>query len=254
VDRSILSTRSRLRDQPPARSRFSRRRGFTGPALTCTSPRDEVYGSLEPPLEPPRIPLNPSSPYSAPKWLDLLARSYFLTYGLPVIVTRASNTRAVPISGKADSAHDSNVLEGQPLLCTGTASRSGAGSTWMTTAAVFAPCSTRPEGQIYNIGGNCRSQSRSGEEDSARRGRPESLIAYVTDRPGHDRRYALSSERSSGKTGWRAKSPSKRVLPTPWSGTARMRVGCARARPESIRLLRRNYTRRDTELRDARGR
>ena len=79
---------------------------------------DEVYGSLEPPLEADEnFPLNPSSPYSASKaGADLLARSYFLTYKLPVVITRASNNYGpYHFPEKLIPLMISNALEDRPL-------------------------------------------------------------------------------------------------------------------------------------------
>ncbi len=79
---------------------------------------------------------------------------------------------------------------------------------WTTTAAAFWPCCEKGrEGEIYNIGGN-RSLPNLDvvHQVLALTGKPESLIRYVTDRPGHDRRYALSSEKLMRETGLDARS------------------------------------------------
>ncbi|HYW41320.1 MAG TPA: dTDP-glucose 4,6-dehydratase [Bryobacteraceae bacterium] len=169
---------------------------------------DEVYGSLAAPLEATEdFPLNPSSPYSASKaGSDLLARSYFVTFRLPVVITRASNNygpyhfpekliplmitnafedRALPVYGDGMQIRDWLYVEDH---CRG----------------ILAVLNQGREGEIYNIGGN-RSLPNLEVVHKVLQitGKPESLIRYVTDRPGHDRRYALSSEKLMRETSWR---------------------------------------------------
>jgi dTDP-glucose 4,6-dehydratase len=168
---------------------------------------DEVYGSLELPLEADEnFPLNPSSPYSAAKaGSDLLARSYFTTYRLPVIVTRASNNYGpYQFPEKLIPLMISNALENKslPIYGDGLQVRD-----WLYVEdhcrAIRAVLEKGTEGGIYNIGGNrslpnlevVRQILRATE-------RPESLMRRVEDRPGHDRRYALSSAKLMRETGW----------------------------------------------------
>jgi len=168
---------------------------------------DEVYGSLAAPLEADEeFPLNASSPYSASKAAsDLLVRSYFVTFKLPVVITRASNNygpyqfpekliplmitnafedRALPVYGDGQQVRDWLYVEDH---CRG----------------ILAVLQKGREGEIYNIGGN-RSLPNLDVVHQVLKltGKPESLITYVTDRPGHDRRYALSSEKLMRETGW----------------------------------------------------
>jgi dTDP-glucose 4,6-dehydratase len=168
---------------------------------------DEVYGSLEAPLEAgENFPLNPSSPYSAAKaGSDLLALGYFKTYKMPVIVTRASNNygpyqfpekliplmitnafadKALPVYGDGMQVRDWLYVEDH-------------------CRALLSILEKGRDGEIYNIGGN-RSLPNKEVIDRilAITGKPASLIEYVTDRPGHDRRYALSSEKLMNETGW----------------------------------------------------
>jgi dTDP-glucose 4,6-dehydratase len=169
---------------------------------------DEVYGSLEPPLEATEeFLLNPSSPYSASKaGSDLLARSYFVTYKLPVVITRASNNYGpYQFPEKLIPLMIANALEGRPLPVYGDGMQV---RDWLYVddhcRGILAVLRQGREGQIYNIGGN---RSLPNLEVVRRvlaaAGKPESLIQYVTDRPGHDRRYALSSEKLMRETGWR---------------------------------------------------
>ena len=169
---------------------------------------DEVYGSLAAPLEAgEEFPLRPSSPYSATKaGADLLALSYFATYKLPVVVTRASNNygpyqfpeKLVPLT-------ISNALEGRPLPVYGDGLQV---RDWLYVddhcRAVAALLESGRDGEIYNIGGN-RSLANLDvvRQILSATGVSEELIEYVTDRPGHARRYALSSQKTLAATGWR---------------------------------------------------
>jgi len=168
---------------------------------------DEVYGSLEAPLEADEtFPLNPSSPYSASKaGSDLLARSYFTTYRVPVVITRASNNYGpYQFPEKLLPLMISNALEGRPLPVYGDGQQV---RDWLYVEdhcrAIRAVLDKGREGEIYNIGG---SRSLPNLEVVhkivAATGAPESLIRYVEDRPGHDRRYALSSAKILRETGW----------------------------------------------------
>jgi len=168
---------------------------------------DEVYGSLEAPLEADeKFPLRPSSPYSAAKaGSDLLALAYHTTYKLPVIVTRASNNYGpYQFPEKLIPLMISNALEDKPLPVYGDGMQV---RDWLYVEdhcrAIQAILEKGRDGEIYNIGGN-RSLPNKDVVDRilASTGKPSSLITYVTDRPGHDRRYALSSEKLTRETGW----------------------------------------------------
>ena len=168
---------------------------------------DEVYGSLEAPLEATEeFPLNPSSPYSASKaGSDLLVRSYFVTFKLPVVITRASNNYGPHhFPEKLIPLMITNAFDGRPLPVYGDGQQV---RDWLYVddhcRGILAVLRKGREGEIYNIGGN-RSLPNLDvvRKVLALTGQPESLIQYVTDRPGHDRRYALSSEKLMRETGW----------------------------------------------------
>ena len=168
---------------------------------------DEVYGSLAPPLEADEdFPLYPSSPYSASKaGSDLLARSYFVTYGQPVVVTRASNNYGpYHFPEKLIPLMISNALEARPLPVYGDGMQV---RDWLYVddhcRGIRAVLEKGRDGEIYNIGGNCSLPNIAVvKKILAATGMPESLIKTVEDRPGHDRRYALSSAKLMRETGW----------------------------------------------------
>lgn len=168
---------------------------------------DEVYGSIEPPFEADECyPLSASSPYSASKaGSDLLALSYYKTYKLPVTVTRASNNYGpYQFPEKLIPLMISNALEDKPLPVYGDGMQI---RDWLYVddhcRAILSVLDKGQAGEVYNIGGNRSLPNKTvvGMILHAT-GKPDSLIRYVTDRPGHDRRYALSSEKLFKKTGW----------------------------------------------------
>lgn len=173
---------------------------------------DEVYGSIESPHEADEnYPLRASSPYSASKaGSDLLALSYFITYKLPVTVTRASNNYGpYQFPEKLIPLMISNAIEDKPLPIYGDGMQI---RDWLYVndhcRAILAAIEKGRPGEIYNIGGSRALPN----VDVVRTilsalDKPESLMQTVKDRPGHDRRYALSSEKLMRETGWRAEMP-----------------------------------------------
>lgn len=168
---------------------------------------DEVYGSLEAPLEADEsYPLKASSPYSAAKaGSDLLVLSYFTTYKMPVVVTRASNNYGpYHFPEKLIPLMISNAFEDKPLPVYGDGMQI---RDWLYVEdhcrGIRAALDKGRVGEIYNIGGN-RSLPNIEvvKKILAGTGKPESLIQYVNDRPGHDRRYALTSAKLMRETGW----------------------------------------------------
>ena len=212
VDRSILS---------PAPVFETNLRGtFTllEAARTLAVPRflhvstDEVYGSIAPPHDADEnYPLRPSSPYSASKaGSDLLALSYFVTYKMPVMVTRASNNYGpYQFPEKLIPLMISNAIEDRPLPIYGDGMQV---RDWLYVddhcRAILAVIERGREGEIYNIGGSrALPNVEVVERILQAAGKPRSLMYTVTDRPGHDRRYALSSEKLMRETGWKAEMP-----------------------------------------------
>ncbi len=223
---------------------------------------DEVYGSLAPPLEAVEdSPLNPSSPYSASKaGADLLARSYFLTYKLPVVLTRASNNYGpYHFPEKLIPLMISNALEGRPLPVYGDGLQV---RDWLFVEdhcrAIQAVLERGRDGEIYNIGGNCSLTNLEVVHRILRAaGKPDSLIQYVPDRPGHDRRYALSSSKIMRETGWSPRVDFEGGLARTVDWYRGNAVWMARVRSgEYLTYYARNYENRRDELRtvlNARG-
>lgn len=168
---------------------------------------DEVYGSIDPPHEADeKYPLRASSPYSASKaGSDLLALSYWITYKLNVSVTRASNNYGpYQFPEKLIPLMISNALEDKALPIYGDGQQV---RDWLFVEdhcrAIRAVLEQGAPGEIYNIGGNCSLPNL----EVVRRilkatGKPESLMTRVADRPGHDRRYALTNAKLTNATGW----------------------------------------------------
>ena len=207
VDRSILSPEPVI--QTNFRGTFvmlEAARRYAVPRFVHVS-TDEVYGSLAAPLEATEdFPLNPSSPYSASKaGADLLARSYFVTYKMPVLITRASNNYGpYQFPEKLIPLMIANAFEDRKLPVYGDGQQV---RDWLYVddhcRGIKAVLEKGREGEIYNIGGN-RSLPNLDVVHKVLKltDKPESLIEYVKDRPGHDRRYALSSEKLMHETGW----------------------------------------------------
>lgn len=168
---------------------------------------DEVYGSIDSPHEADETyPLRASSPYSASKaGSDLLALSYFTTYKLNVSVTRASNNYGpYQFPEKLIPLMISNALEDKPLPVYGDGQQI---RDWLYVEdhcrAVRAVLEKGEGGEVYNIGGNCSLPNLEVVYRILKAtGKPESLITRVADRPGHDRRYALTNAKLTAKTGW----------------------------------------------------
>src|SRR6202453_4059418 len=215
---------------------------------------DEVYGSLEAPLEADeQFPLQPSSPYSAGKaGSDLLALSYHTTYKLPVIVTRASNNYGpCQFPEKLIPLMITHAFDNKPLPVYGDGMQI---RDWLYVEdhcrAILTLLAKGRDGEVYNIGGNRSLPNKTVvEQILAITGKPSSLIEYVTDRPGHDRRYALSSEKLMHETGWQPKMDFERGL--------QATVQWDRANPEWIAHVRsgeyqkyhdKNYANRNQEL------
>ena len=173
---------------------------------------DEVYGSIDAPHDADEnYPLRASSPYSASKaGSDLLALSYHVTYKMAVTVTRASNNYGpYQFPEKLIPLMISNAIEDQSLPIYGDGMQI---RDWLYVddhcRAISAVLAKGRAGEVYNIGGSrALPNLEVVKQILTALGKPESLMKTVTDRPGHDRRYALSSEKLMRETGWRAEKP-----------------------------------------------
>jgi len=169
---------------------------------------DEVYGSIEKGSFKETDPLNPSSPYSASKSsADLLVNSYYITYGLPVVITRSSNNfgpyqypeKLIPLF-IIKAIHN----EFLPLYGDGLNVRD-----WLyvedNCKAIDLIRNKGRTGDIYNIGAdNEHSNLEITNIILEQLEKPKSLIKYVRDRLGHDRRYSIDTTKIK-KLGWKAK-------------------------------------------------
>lgn len=156
---------------------------------------DEVYGSVESGSFTESSPLAPNSPYSSSKaGGDLLVRSYHVTYGLPVLITRSSNNFGpYQYPEKLIPLFITNAMVDIPLPVYGDGLNV---RDWLfvtdNCAGIDLVLRKGEPGQVYNIGGGSeRTNIEITKEILRLLGKPESLITYVSDRPGHDRRYSL---------------------------------------------------------------
>jgi dTDP-glucose 4,6-dehydratase len=160
---------------------------------------DEVYGSLDEGFATESYPLEPSSPYSASKaGADLLVQSYGVTFDYPAIITRCTNNYGpYHYPEKLIPLFVTNLFEGKkvPVYGDGLNERD-----WIYVedhcAAIHLLTQKGTLGEVYNIGANAQTTNLELTQmliDLT--GRDESFIEYVTDRPGHDRRYAVDSSK-----------------------------------------------------------
>jgi dTDP-glucose 4,6-dehydratase len=179
---------------------------------------DEVYGSLGPDgLFTEETPYDPSSPYSASKAAsDHLAKAWRRTYGLPVVVSNCSNNYGpYHFPEKLIPLVILNALEGKPLPVYGDGSNI---RDWLYVEdhvrALHLICTKGRAGETYNVGGrNERTNLQVVEavcdlvdEFAGAGAQPRrKLITFVTDRPGHDHRYAIDATRLETELGWRAR-------------------------------------------------
>ena len=171
---------------------------------------DEVYGDL--PLDRPDLfftedtPIHASSPYSASKaGADLLVLAYARTFGLPVSITRCSNNYGpYQFPEKLIPLMISRAVADQPLPVYGTGENV---RDWLYVddhcAAIDLVMRKGRVGEVYNVGGhNERTNLEVVKTILRELGKPESLITYVKDRPGHDRRYAINPDKIHTELGW----------------------------------------------------
>ena len=170
---------------------------------------DEVYGSLGPD-DPPfteKSPLEPNSPYSASKAsADLLCRSYRETFGMPVLITRCSNNYGpYQYPEKLIPSFIRHAMDGEPVPLYGDGMNV---RDWLHVEdhcrAVALVMDGGEPGGVYNVGGNNEHTNLEITKLILEAlDKPETLISYVTDRLGHDRRYAIDSTHLQDSLGWK---------------------------------------------------
>jgi dTDP-glucose 4,6-dehydratase len=169
---------------------------------------DEVYGSLGPTgYFTEETPLAPNSPYAASKAAaDLLVRSYAHTFGLPALITRCSNNYGpYQFPEKLLPLFITNLLHDEPVPVYGDGLNV---RDWIHVrdhcAALERVWRLGQVGEIYNIGGRCeRTNLELTHQLLQIMDKPQTLLRYVKDRPGHDRRYAIDCSKIERALGWR---------------------------------------------------
>jgi dTDP-glucose 4,6-dehydratase len=171
---------------------------------------DEVYGTLgEGGLFTEGTPLAPNSPYSASKAsADMMVRAYYETYGMPVSITRCSNNYGpYQFPEKLIPLMINNCLNNYPLPVYGDGMQV---RDWLHVEdhcrAIDVVLHKGKIGEVYNIGGNNEKANIEIVKLIIKSlGKEESLIQYVADRPGHDRRYAIDNSKITKELGWAPK-------------------------------------------------
>ena len=206
VDRSILEPGGFVRTDVIGTSVLLEAARAAGIRRFLQVSTDEVYGDVPIGRSVESDPLAPRSPYAASKaGGDLLALSYFTTYCLPVLVTRGSNTFGPnQYPEKFIPLFVTNALEDQPLPLYGDGLQQ---RDWLSVEdhceGIELVLRQGTPGEVYNIGGGQERRNQDvAEAILALLDKPRSLIRHVTDRPGHDRRYALNCDKIA-KLGWK---------------------------------------------------
>lgn len=169
---------------------------------------DEVYGDIRPgAFADENSPIEPSSPYSASKASsDLLVRSYVRTYGFPGLITRSSNNYGpYQFPEKFLPLMITNALDDKPLPIYGDGKQQ---RDWLhvedNCRGILVVLERGRIGEVYNIGGLDVVENLTMAKRLLRAmGKPETLLSYVQDRPGHDRRYALKCDKMERDFGWK---------------------------------------------------
>jgi len=169
---------------------------------------DEVYGSISvPQFADEKSVLNPSSPYAAAKAsADLLCLSYVKTYNLPVVITRTCNNFGpYQFPEKIIPFFITKALNNEPLPLYGDGLNI---RDWLYVTdnceAILLALTQGQNGTIYNISGDSMLSNLDLTKAILKQlGRPENLIKFVEDRPGHDHRYAIKAEKIQNELGWR---------------------------------------------------
>jgi dTDP-glucose 4,6-dehydratase len=208
VDRSILSAQPFLDTNVGGTLRLLEAARAAGIRRFVQVSTDEVYGTLGPTgAFEETTPVAPRSPYSASKAAaDHFVLAFHHTYGMDVVITRCSNNYGpFQFPEKLIPLMILNALEGKPLPVYGDGLQV---RDWIHVddhcAAIDAVLARGRSGEVYNIGAeNDRPNLDVVRAILRLTGRDESLIRYVPDRPGHDRRYAMNARKMREELGWR---------------------------------------------------
>ena len=207
VDRSIYQPATAMDTNVLGTSTLLQVARATGVSRFVQISTDEVYGDIPPDVfADETFRIAPSSPYSASKaGADLLALSYVRTYGFPAMITRSSNNYGpFQFPEKFMPVMIMNALDGKPVPIYGDGKQQ---RDWLhvedNCRGILAVLERGRIGEVYNIGGLDILENL----DLAKRllrltGKPESLLSHVQDRPGHDRRYALSCQKIKRELAW----------------------------------------------------
>jgi len=215
---------------------------------------DEVYGDMLPEaFANEDFPLQPSSPYSASKaGSDLLVRSYVRTYGFPGLITRSSNNYGpFQFPEKFLPLMITNAVDDKPLPIYGDGLQQ---RDWLhvedNCRGIMAVLERGRIGEIYNIGGLDIEENLTIAKRLLRvMGKPGTLLTYVKDRPGHDRRYALNCKKMENELGWKPTIPLEEGLrgTIEWYGTNTAWLAAVRGR-EYRSYYEKYYENRDSSL------
>ena len=173
---------------------------------------DEVYGDIPAGVFATEdSPLLPNSPYSASKASsDLLVRSYVRTFGFPALITRSSNNYGpYQFPEKFLPLMITNALQDEPLPIYGDGKQQ---RDWLhvedNCRGILAVLENGKVGEVYNIGGlDVEENLTMAHRILQLTGKPDTLLSYVQDRPGHDRRYALNCSKITTELGWHPQVP-----------------------------------------------
>jgi dTDP-glucose 4,6-dehydratase len=219
VDRSILDAGAFIKTNVlGTQILLDTTRALSKPCRFLHVSTDEVYGTLgETGYFIEETPLSPNSPYSASKaGSDMLVRAAFETHGMDVITTRCSNNYGpYQFPEKLIPLMIANALEDKPLPVYGDGMNV---RDWLYVEdharALLTVLERGKAGEVYNIGGhNEKPNIEIVKRILAELNKPERLITYVKDRPGHDRRYAIDASKIERELGWTPEHTFEQALP-----------------------------------------